>query len=65
DTLISAHNLAADLWALGEYQRARELNEDTLPRCKRVLGDNHSDTLNSAKLAAALRGLEHGGDASK
>ncbi|MGH3912181.1 MAG: tetratricopeptide repeat protein [Pseudonocardiaceae bacterium] len=29
DTLISANNLAADLRALGQYEAARRLDEDT------------------------------------
>ncbi|WP_374216164.1 tetratricopeptide repeat protein [Frankia sp. R82] len=37
------------LWAtcvavLGEYQTARDRNEDTLARWRRVLGDDHPDT---------------------
>ena len=32
DTLISASNLAVDLRALGDYQQARQLDEDTLAR---------------------------------
>ena len=61
DTLASATNLAVDLRNLGEYQAARELDEDTLARYRRVLGDDHPDTLASANnLAADLRNLgEH------
>ena len=48
-------NLAVDLTDLGEYQAARELGEDTLAR-RRILGDDHPDTLTSASnLAASLR----------
>ena len=55
---VSAHNLAMDLYELGEVQAARELDEDTLARRRRVLGDDHPDTLNSAtSLAADLRAL--------
>jgi hypothetical protein len=40
---------------LGEVRAARELAEDTLARCRRVLGDDHAVTLNSAvALAGAL-----------
>jgi hypothetical protein len=43
---------------LGEYQAARELDEDTLTRRRRVLGEDHPSTLNSARnLAADLRKL--------
>jgi hypothetical protein len=43
---------------LGELQAARELCEDTLARRRRVLGEDHPDTLNSANnLAVDLRGL--------
>jgi uncharacterized protein (DUF2267 family) len=46
---------------LGEHQRARELNQDTLTRLRRVLGPDHPDTLAAASnLAADLRALgEH------
>jgi cell fate (sporulation/competence/biofilm development) regulator YlbF (YheA/YmcA/DUF963 family) len=57
-TLTSANNLAANLRALGEYQRARDLAEDTLTRRRRVLGEDHPSTLASAiNLAADLRVL--------
>jgi hypothetical protein len=54
-------NLANSLWGLGEYRQARALDEDTLARRRRVLGDDHPDTLASASnLANSLRGLgEH------
>jgi Tetratricopeptide repeat len=56
DTLTSASRLAADLRELGEYQQARQLDEDTLARRHRVLADDHPDTLISANnLAADLR----------
>jgi hypothetical protein len=58
DTLTSANRLAADLRTLGEYERARALDEDTLARRRRALGDDHPDTLTSAgNLAADLRAL--------
>ncbi|HEV2778882.1 MAG TPA: FxSxx-COOH system tetratricopeptide repeat protein [Actinophytocola sp.] len=58
DTLDSASNLGLDLWALGEYERARALDEDTLGRRRRVLGDDHPGTLMSASnLGLDLRGL--------
>ena len=63
DTLTSANNLAIDLRNLGEYQAARELDEDTLARRRRVLGEDHPDTLASASnLAADLRALGEAGD---
>ena len=58
NTLTSASNLAIDLANLGEYQAARELDEDTLARRRRVLGEDHLDTLTSASnLAADLHSL--------
>ena len=58
DTLASASNLAFDLWVLAQYERARQLGEDTLTRMRRVLGDDHPNTLRSASdLAATLREL--------
>ncbi|WP_237047865.1 FxSxx-COOH system tetratricopeptide repeat protein [Lentzea guizhouensis] len=47
-TLDASTRLAIRLSALGEYQAARELAEDTLTRRRRVQGDDHPDTLNSA-----------------
>jgi Tetratricopeptide repeat len=46
---------------LGRYEPARQLGEDTLTRCRRVLGEDHPDTLLSARsLAAVLANLgEH------
>jgi Tetratricopeptide repeat len=57
-TLNSAHELALLLRALGEYERARDVDEDTLARFRRVLGDDHPHTLISASnLASDLRAL--------
>lgn len=46
---------------LGQYERARQLAEDTLTRMRRVLGDDHPDTERLARnLAAVLASLgEH------
>ena len=46
---------------MGRYAEAGELDEDTLARSRRVLGDDHPDTLTSAhNLAFDLRNLgEH------
>ena len=73
DTLAAASNLAVSLRAAGEYpgtlisastwppageQAARELDEDTLARRRRVLGEDHPDTLASAHgLAISLRAV--------
>jgi len=58
DTLALAGNLAIDLRNLSGYQAARELDEDTLARCRRVLGEDHPYTLDAASnLAADLRAL--------
>jgi hypothetical protein len=40
----------------GEYQAARELGEDTLARRRRVLGEDHPDTLASATNLVMLLG---------
>jgi hypothetical protein len=37
-----------DLRGLGNYQAARELDEDTLARRRRLLGEEHPDTKKSA-----------------
>jgi hypothetical protein len=43
---------------LGEVSAARDLDQDTLVRFRRVLGEDHPDTLTSASnLAADLREL--------
>ena len=58
NTLAVAHYLAWALRDMGRYAEARELDEDTLARCRRVLGDDHPNTLASAtNLAVDLRGL--------
>jgi hypothetical protein len=55
---MSASNLAADLRGLGDLQGARKLDEDTLARRRRILGNDHPDTLISASnLAADLYAL--------
>jgi hypothetical protein len=41
------------LYELGELERARELDEDTLDRRRRALGDDHPDTHRSARNLAA------------
>jgi hypothetical protein len=44
------------LRSLGEHQRARQIQHDTLTRLHDVLGADHPDTLTSAhNLAADLR----------
>ena len=44
-------------------QSARDLDRDILARRRRVLGEDHPDTLNSASdLAADLRALGEGAD---
>ena len=59
-TLASAGSLAS-IGHPGEHQAARELGEDTLARRRRVLGEDHPDTLASAHgLAISLRAVgEH------
>ena len=53
DTLTSASNLALSLYGLGEYHRARPLDEDTLTRRRRILGEDRPDTLKSASQLAS------------
>ena len=58
---MSASNLAICLRALGEVQAARELDEDTLARTRRVLGEDHPYTLAFANgLAADLHASGQG-----
>jgi Tetratricopeptide repeat len=63
--LTSASNLANDLYQMGEVQAARDLDQDTLERRRRVLGEDHPDTLTSASnLADDLRLLGESDDDS-
>ena len=48
ETLEAARMVAQILSGLGDYQQARTLDEDTLARRRRVLGEDHPDTLISA-----------------
>jgi hypothetical protein len=60
DTLESACNLSSHLWELGQYERARQLGEDTFTRRCRVLGEDHPHTLGSAgSLVVILWALGH------
>jgi tetratricopeptide (TPR) repeat protein len=55
DTLKSAGNLSYNLWALGQFEQARQLGEDILALRRRILGEDHPYTLRSAyTLIAAL-----------
>lgn len=58
-------NLAADLRQLGHHKWVCELDESTLTRRRRVLGDDHPDTLASANNLAvdyASSGTTSGAD---
>lgn len=58
DTLHSGYNLASNLFELGEYAQAREVDQDVWDRRRRVLGVDHQDTIRSAhQLAADLYDL--------
>ncbi|MFF2235715.1 tetratricopeptide repeat protein, partial [Streptomyces anulatus] len=57
-TLTSRSNLATALQALGRYQEAADLHQQTLSDRERVLGPDHPHTLTSrSNLATALRAL--------
>lgn len=58
DTLNSANNLANDLRQLGEHDQARTLNEDTLQRFRRVLGEEHPTPSARAARPPASRASE-------
>jgi hypothetical protein len=54
------------LATLGDHTNARQLNEDTLARRRRILGDNHPDTLATANnLALVIAALRDCPDASR
>jgi hypothetical protein len=61
DPAAPASSLVAILRELGQHEPSRQLAEDTLAPMRRVLGDDHPDTLRSASsLTADLRTLgEH------
>ncbi len=54
-TLTVANSLTLPLRELEDHAAARELDEDTVERCRRTLGEDHLDTLRTAgNLAANL-----------
>jgi hypothetical protein len=56
DTLQSRNNLAIGYRALGRYEEAVALDEETLKLRERVLGPEHPDTLQSrGNLASGYR----------
>ncbi|MCX5400541.1 FxSxx-COOH system tetratricopeptide repeat protein [Streptomyces sp. NBC_00102] len=57
-TLRAARRLAAAWWALGEYERSRPLNQETLDRLLRTVGQDHGDAITlSGAVAADLRAV--------
>ena len=64
DTLMAAHNIAANLRALGRYADALRLDEETRSRRTTTLGVDHPDTLTSLwSVAQDLIKLDRGADA--
>jgi Tetratricopeptide repeat len=64
DTLTAACSLAQCFSVLGEFEKACELDRDTLRRRRAVLGPEHPRTLQSERLVAIdLRGLGDDGQA--
>ncbi|MEV8438797.1 tetratricopeptide repeat protein [Actinosynnema sp. NPDC051121] len=58
-TLGTANDLALRLHATGDHRAARDLDEDTLARYRRVLGEDHPDTLRTGRnLVSVLRDLD-------
>jgi hypothetical protein len=58
--VISAYCLANSLHELGQYEQDRKLGENVLARCRRVLGEDHPQTLRAAAtVAASLAYGEH------
>jgi hypothetical protein len=56
--LTSASNLASRLGALGEYEQARAIDEDTFTRRRCALGDDYPDARRRAEnLAYVLEAL--------
>ncbi|MGH8920961.1 MAG: tetratricopeptide repeat protein, partial [Actinomycetes bacterium] len=46
--MSSANNLALNLYEMCQYEQARQLDDYTLTRRRRVLGEDHPHTLGSA-----------------
>src|ERR1700760_398249 len=58
EPLTTMRRMASSHPHRGDHQAARELGEDTLARRRRVLGEDHPDTLASASgLAISLRAV--------
>ncbi|WP_219824203.1 tetratricopeptide repeat protein [Actinokineospora auranticolor] len=58
-TLGTANDLALRLHATGDHRAARDLDEDTLARYRRVLGEDHPDTPRTGRdLVSVLRDLD-------
>lgn len=58
-TLRSAYILALCLWGLGQHEPGRQLAEDTLARCRRVLGENHPETLRALRALRQHEAARH------
>ncbi len=59
ETLMTANNLATSLLGQGKYADAERINREVLRGRRRVLGEEHPDTLTSASnLAVASAGDE-------
>jgi hypothetical protein len=56
-TQEAATYLAGALRDMGRYAEALDLDQDILDRRRRVLGEDHSETLHSARNLADLRAL--------
>ena len=54
-TLAAARRLGVALWAVGDYQRAAALNQDTLARLRRALPDSEDAVTMAGAVAADLR----------
>jgi hypothetical protein len=52
---LSMHNLAETLRELGDLEGAHVLHDQALAGRRRVLGDDHPDTLQSTNNLAAIR----------
>jgi hypothetical protein len=59
--LAATFHLVCALSELGEHHAARELNDDIITR-RRVLGDEHPDTIMAGAFDLILRGLDLGGE---
>jgi hypothetical protein len=49
------NNLASTLWGMGEWAQARQLQQQVLETCQRILGAEHPGTLTAMENLAHMQ----------